>query len=64
MNREAWRAIVRGVMKSRTRLSMHTQAHTRVHTHTHIHMCIQPPAVQKGCEKVALLNIGRKQDGT
>ena len=39
--------------------------HTYTHTHTHIHMCIQPPsAVQKDWEKVALLNTGRKQDGT
>ena len=33
MDRGAWQAIVHGVAKSRTQLSMHT------HTHTHTHSC-------------------------
>ena len=34
MDREDWRATVRGVAKSRTRLS---ESHTHTHTHTHTH---------------------------
>ena len=33
MNRGAWRAVVCGVVKSRTRLS---DSHTHTHTHTHV----------------------------
>ena len=34
MDREVWRAIVHGVVKSWTQLSMHAGAHTHTHTHT------------------------------
>ena len=43
MVRGAWRAIVHGMAKSQTQLSMHTNpyththTHTRTHTHTHKH---------------------------
>ena len=37
MDRGAWRAIVHGVAKSQTQLSV--CAHTRTHTHTHTHSC-------------------------
>ena len=43
MDREAWRAAIHGVTKSRTRLSDRTEliyiyTHTDTHTHTHIHI--------------------------
>ena len=37
-NRGAWRAIVHGVAKSQTPLSMHTRTHT--HTHTRVCVCV------------------------
>ena len=35
MDRGAWQAIVHGVTKSWTQLSMHMHMHTHTHTHTH-----------------------------
>ena len=35
MDRGAWRATVRGVTQSRTRLSDFTHTHTHTHTYTH-----------------------------
>ena len=40
MDREAWRAAIHGVAKSRTRLSDLTEVWS-VHTHTHTHIHIQ-----------------------
>ena len=37
MDRGAWRATVRGVIQSQTRLSNFTQTHTDTHRHTHTH---------------------------
>ena len=38
MDRGAWQAIVHGVTKSWTQLSMHMHMHTHTHTHTHTHI--------------------------
>ena len=37
MVRGAWWAIVHGVAKSQTQLSMHTNMYTHTHTHTETH---------------------------
>ena len=37
MVRGAWWAIVHGVAKSQTQLSMHTNTYTHTHTHTYTH---------------------------
>ena len=45
MDREAWRAAIHGVAKSRTQLNtcMRTYTHTHTHTHTHVGLAFHVP---------------------